>query len=278
MTTPETAMPSNIRPAAVAGRFYPGDPVELRKSITDLLAQVPPAAGPAPKALIAPHAGYLYSGPIAASAYAQLLPARDQIRRIALLGPSHYVELNGLATSSADAFATPLGIVPVDTESVRAIRSLPQVSEFDEAHAREHSLEVQLPFLQCVLGEFTLVPLTVGEATPEEIGEVLDALWGGPETRFVISSDLSHYQDFQTARRLDQATAKAIEALKPAAIGEERACGGMPIRGLLQAARRHGLHARTVDLRSSGDTAGPRDRVVGYGAFVFEEEKAAAGK
>jgi MEMO1 family protein len=277
VTTPEAIEPSNVRPAACAGRFYSSDPVELRRSITDLLAQVPPATGPAPKALIAPHAGYLYSGPIAASAYAQLLPARDQIKRIALFGPSHYVAVNGLATSSADAFATPLGIVRVDTEAVRVIRSLPQVSEFDEAHAREHSLEVQLPFLQCVLGDFTLIPVAVGEATPEEISEVLEVLWGGPETRFIISSDLSHYQDSQTARRLDQATAKAIEALKPAAIGEERACGRTPIRGLLQAARRHGLHARTVDLRSSGDTGGPQDRVVGYGAFVFEEGKDAAG-
>lgn len=271
MATTETIEPGKVRPAAVAGRFYPSDPVALRALITDLLAHVPPATGPAPKALIAPHAGYPYSGPIAASAYAQLLPARDQIKRIVLFGPSHFVALVGLATSSAEAFATPLGIVPVDVEAVRAVRSLPQVSEMDEAHAREHSLEVQLPFLQCVLGDFTLVPLTVGDTTPEDVSEVLDTLWGGPETRFVISSDLSHYHDSQTARRLDQATAKAIEALKPAAIGEERACGSMPIRGLLQAARRHGLRARTVDLRSSGDTAGPRDKVVGYGAFVFEE-------
>ena len=198
-----TIEPRKVRPPAVAGRFYPGDPVELRQLITDLLAQVPPATGPAPKAIIAPHAGYLYSGPIAASAYAQFIPARDQIKRIVLLGPSHYVALNGLATTSAEAFATPLGIVPVDVEAVRQIRSLPQVTELDEAHAHEHSLEVQLPFLQCVLGDFTLVPLAVGDATPEEIGQVLDALWGGPETRFVISSDLSHYHDFQTARRLD---------------------------------------------------------------------------
>ena len=271
MATPDKIEPGKVRPAAVAGRFYPSDPVELRKLITDLLAQVPPPSGPAPKALIAPHAGYPYSGPIAASAYAQLVPARDQIKRIVMFGPSHYVALNGLATTSAEAFATPLGIVPVDVEAVRAVRLLPQVREFDEAHALEHSLEVQLPFLQCVLGDFMLVPLAVGDATPEEISEVLDTLWGGPETRFVVSSDLSHYQDFQTARRLDRATAKAIEALKPAAIGEERACGRMPIRGLLQAARWHGLRARTVDLRNSGDTAGPRDRVVGYGAFVFEE-------
>jgi len=271
MSSPGAIEPGKVRPAAVAGRFYPSDPVELRALITDLLAQAPPATGPAPKALIAPHAGYLYSGPIAASAYAQLLPARNQIKRIILIGPSHYVALNGLATSSAEAFETPLGTVPVDVEAVRAVRSLAQVSEFDEAHAQEHALEVQLPFLQCFLSDFTLVPLTVGDATPEEISEVLDTLWGGPETRFVVSSDLSHYQDFRTARRLDRATAEAIEALKPAAIGEERACGRMPIRGLLQAARRHGLRARTVDLRSSGDTAGPRDRVVGYGAFVFEE-------
>ncbi|MGD0261462.1 MAG: AmmeMemoRadiSam system protein B [Verrucomicrobiota bacterium] len=271
MATSEIIQPGKVRPPAVAGRFYPGDPVELRQLITALLAQAPPATGPAPKALIAPHAGYLYSGPIAASAYAQLIPARDQIKRIVLFGPSHYVALDGLATTSAEAFATPLGIVPVDVEAVRQVRSLPQVREFDEAHAREHSLEVQLPFLQCVLGAFTLVPLAVGEASPEEISQVLDALWDGPETRFVISSDLSHYHDFQTARRLDRATATAIEALKPAGIGDERACGRMPIRGLLQAARRHGLRARTVDLRNSGDTAGPHDRVVGYGAFVFEE-------
>src|ERR1035438_6928566 len=271
MATPATIDPGKVRPPAVAGRFYPSDPVALPKLITDLLAQAPPATGTAPKALSAPHAGYLYSGPIAASAYAQLIPARDQIKRVVVFGPSHYVAVDGLATTSAEAFATPLGILPVDVQAVRQVRLLPQVKELDEAHAQEHSIEVQLPFLQCVLGDFKLVPLAVGDATPEEISQVLDALWDGPETRFVVSSDLSHYQDFQTARRLDRATAKAIEALKPAGIGEERACGRMPIRGLLQSARRHGLRARTVDLRNSGDTAGLRDGVVGYGAFVFNE-------
>ena len=263
--------PRKVRPPAVAGRFYPSDPVELRQLITDLLARVPPATGPAPKALIVPHAGYPYSGPIAASAYAQLIPTRDQVKRIVLFGPSHYVALTGLATTSAEAFATPLGVVPVDVEAVHKLRSLPQVSELDEAHAHEHSLEVQLPFLQCVLGDFTLVPLAVGDATPEEISQILDALWDGPETRFVVSSDLSHYYDFKTAQRLDRATAKAIEALKPGGIGEDQACGRVPIRGLLQVARQRGLRARTIDLRNSGDTAGPHDRVVGYGAFVFEE-------
>jgi MEMO1 family protein len=261
-----------VRPPAVAGRFYPADPAELRDLINALLARAPPATGPGPKALIAPHAGYLYSGPITASAYAQLIPARDLVQRIVLLGPSHHVALDGLATSSAEAFATPLGVVPLDLEAIRQVRSLPQVMELDEAHAQEHSLEVQLPFLQTVLGSFTLVPLAVGDAAPEDIAEVLEALWDGPETRFVISSDLSHYHDLQTARRLDRATATAIEALKPNGIGDERACGRIPIRGLLQAARQHHLRARTVDLRTSGDTAGPRDQVVGYGAFVFEEQ------
>jgi hypothetical protein len=271
MAKSETIQAGKVRPAAVAGRFYPDDPAELRELVNGLLAQVPPATGPGPKALIAPHAGYLYSGPIAASAYAQLIPASDQIERVVLLGPSHYVAVEGLATSSADGFATPLGVVPVDVEAVRQVRALSQVRESDEAHEYEHSLEVQLPFLQTVLGAFALVPLAVGEATAEEVSQVLEALWGGPETRVVISSDLSHYYDFQTAKRLDSATAKAIEALKPNGVSEERACGRTPIRGLLEAARRHGLHARTVDLRNSGDTAGPRDKVVGYGAFVFEQ-------
>jgi len=274
MVKSKTIQPVKVRPPAVAGRFYPADPAELRNLVNGMLAQVPAATGQAPKALIAPHAGYLYSGPIAASAYAQLIPGRDQIRRVVVLGPSHYVALDGLATSSAEAFATPLGLVPVDVETVRQARSLPQVAEMDEAHAREHSLEVQLPFLQTVLGDFTLVPLAVGDASIEEVCQVLDALWDGLETCFVISSDLSHYHDLQTARRLDRATASAIEALKPAAIGEERACGRIPIRGLLQVAGQHGLRARTIDLRTSGDTAGPRDQVVGYGAFAFETSPA----
>jgi MEMO1 family protein len=274
MTRAETIEGGKVRPAAVAGRFYPGDPVALRDLINTLLGQVPPASGPGPKALIVPHAGYLYSGPIAASAYAQLIPARGQVQRVVLLGPSHYVALEGLATSSAEAFATPLGVVRIDLEAVRQLRALSQVRELDAAHANEHSLEVQLPFLQTVLGDFALVPLAVGDATTDEVSEVLDALWGGPETRFVVSSDLSHYFDLQAARRLDQATAKAIEALKPGGVGEERACGRIPIRGLLESARRHGLRARTLDLRSSGDTAGPRDKVVGYGAFAFEEQRA----
>jgi hypothetical protein len=261
----------HIRPASAAGRFYPADPALLRDLVGGLLAQAPPAAGPAPKAIIAPHAGYVYSGPIAASAYVQLAAARDVTRRVVLIGPSHFVPLLGLAATSAEAFATPLGTVPVDLEALRQVASLAQVKVLDEAHEREHSLEVHLPFLQTILEHFTVVPLAVGEATAEEISQVIEVLWGGPETRFVISSDLSHYYDSQAAHRLDRSTADAIEALNPESIGEDQACGHIPIGGLLTAARRHGLRARTVDLRNSGDTAGPREQVVGYGAFVFEE-------
>ena len=260
-----------IRPAAVAGRFYPSDPVELRELIRTLLAAVPPAISPPPKAIISPHAGYLYSGPIAASAHAQFLPVRDWVKRVVVLGPSHFVAIDGVAVSSAKCFATPLGAVRVDTDAVRQLRSLRQVELVDEAHAQEHSLEVQLPFLQMVLGDFSLIPLAAGDASPEEICEVIEAVWDGADTRLVVSSDLSHYYDFQTAKRLDRATADAIEALSPADIGEDQACGRLPIRGLLQSAQRHHLRAHTIDLRNSGDTAGPRDRVVGYGAFAFAE-------
>jgi AmmeMemoRadiSam system protein B len=266
-----TIQGGKIRLPAVAGRFYPGNPSELRRMVEDFLRQVAAADAPAPKAVIAPHAGYIYSGPIAASAYARLAPARDIIKRVILLGPSHHVPFDGLAASSAEAFVTPLGAVPVDADAVKAICLLPQVSVRDEAHASEHSLEVHLPFLQVVLAEFKIVPLVVGDATDEQIGEVIHALWGGPETGFVISSDLSHYHDYASARELDAATARAIEELRPQDIGQEQACGRAPIRGLLRTARKRGLRARTVDLRNSGDTAGPRSEVVGYGAWTFEE-------
>ena len=227
---------------------------------------------PAPKAIIVPHAGYAYSGPVAASAYAQLAPARETIKRVVLLGPSHFMLFDGLAASGAEAFATPLGTVPVDTAAVRDICSrLPQVSVRDEAHTDEHALEVQLPFLQVVLADFKIVPLLVGDASDEEITEVIKALWGGDETRLVISSDLSHYHDYQTAQQTDSGTARTIESLNWKALGVEQACGRMPICGLLCAAKERGLRCRTVDLRNSGDTSGGRDRVVGYGAFVFTE-------
>lgn len=256
------------RRPAVAGMFYPDDPGELRLAVAAYLEAAVPR-DPAPKALIVPHAGYIYSGAVAASAYAGLHAVRQQIRRVVLLGPAHRVGFRGLALSSAQAFDTPLGSVPVDQEALAAIADLPQVQTLDEAHRLEHSLEVQLPFLQGTLEAFQLVPVVVGEAPTEAVAEVLERLWGGPETLIVVSSDLSHYNDYETAQRMDSKTSAAIEALAEGTIGYDDACGRNPVNGLLRIAKRRGLHAETLDLRNSGDTAGSRDRVVGYGAYVF---------
>jgi len=257
-----------IRRPACAGRFYPVEPNELRWLMKSFLAAAA-TCGSAPKAIIAPHAGYAYCGPVAASAYARFQPARDLIKRVILVGPSHHAEFSGLAMSSADAFVTPLGLVPLDKEALAQIRLLPQMIVFDEAHEPEHCLEVQLPFLQSVLDEFTIVPLLAGNASDEEIVEVLVALWNGPETRIVVSSDLSHCHDYAAAKTMDQTTAQNIEALRAEQLDDNQACGFRPIRGLLHLARRRGLSPCCVDLRNSGDTAGRRDRVVGYGAFIF---------
>ncbi len=261
---------STAREPAVAGAFYPSDPTELRDLIARYLSVVErPRKAPVPKALIVPHAGYVYSGPIAASAFVRLIPARDRIARVLLLGPAHRYPVSGLALPGAGRFKTPLGDVRIDEEACSRILDLDQVVVSDLAHAPEHSLEVQLPFLQETLGTFALVPLVVGRATPEQVAEVIETLWGGDETLVVISSDLSHYESYEVARKLDAAASRAIEALDPHGIDHHQACGYYPLRGLLVAARRKGLKAETVDLRNSGDTAGPRGEVVGYGAYVF---------
>ena len=265
---------SVVRRPAVAGMFYPDDPEELRETVEALLADASDPAdtardGSPPKALVAPHAGYVYSGPVAATAYARLGRARETVRRVVLLGGSHHVAFRGLAASRAEFFETPLGRIAVDTRALAELADLPQVQVLDAAHAREHSLEVHLPFLQVALRDFQLVPLVVGDATAAEVAQVLERLWGGPETLIVVSSDLSHYHDYATARRLDRETSRFIQDLSPVPLHGEQACGCRPVSGLLQAARDHGLQARLLDLRSSGDTAGPRDRVVGYGAYAF---------
>lgn len=260
---------STVRKPAVAGLFYTDDPRTLKSEIDRLLAAVPGVSVAPPKAIIAPHAGYIYSGPIAASAYGWLRALRTRVTRVVLLGPAHRVGFHGLAASSATYFETPLGRVPVDTGALAALHDLPQVVTFDIAHAREHSLEVHLPFLQSVLADFKLVPLVVGDAKPQDVAEVIERLWGGPETLIVVSSDLSHYHDYARAKQLDQATSHAIEGLRYEDIDDERACGCRPVNGLLYVARRRGLRAETIDLRNSGDTAGPRDQVVGYGAYIF---------
>jgi len=259
----------NVRRPAVAGLFYAGEAQELRAEVRRYLAAAP-ADGGAPKAIIAPHAGYIYSGPVAASAYARLVPARGTIRRVVLLGPAHRVGFRGLAAVGVSHFSTPLGLIPIDQGAIESIADLPQVHVFDDAHRQEHSLEVHLPFLQEVLGEFSLVPLCVGEAEPQEVGEVLERLWGGPESLIVISSDLSHYHDYKTARQIDAATSRAIEELRYEDIGYDDACGRNPVSGLLYYARRHGRTVKAIDIRNSGDTAGSRDQVVGYGAYVLE--------
>jgi AmmeMemoRadiSam system protein B len=262
-------MAPSIRPPAVAGMFYPGDALTLRAEVQSMLSLVVPGEPlPPPKALIVPHAGYIYSGPIAASAYARLIPLAGRIHRLVLLGPTHRIGVRGLALPTCDAFATPLGQVPVDHEAEALLAGLPQVIRHSATHAQEHSLEVQLPFLQEVLGDFSLVPLAVGDASPEEVAQVLETLWGGPETLIVISSDLSHYHSWATARELDGASARSILSLSLLR-DHEQACGATPVNGLLLAARHHGLVPRMLDLRNSGDTAGDRHRVVGYGAFAF---------
>jgi AmmeMemoRadiSam system protein B len=260
-----------VRRPVFAGSFYPADPDELREEVRRHLGHAPadavPDAAP-PKAIIAPHAGYVYSGPVAGSAYARLRGHEKTIERVVLLGPSHRVAFTGLALSDKAAFATPLGEIELDTGAASRLSALPQVQVLDEAHAEEHSLEVHLPFLQVVLKSFKLVPIVVGDTDPEDVAEVLEALWNGPETLIVVSSDLSHYNDWSTAREIDRRTAAAIAALRP--VGHQDACGRIPINGLLASARRHAMRVRALDLRNSGDTAGPRDRVVGYGAFTVE--------
>jgi len=264
------------RPAAVAGTFYPASAPELGRQVDELLAAAAaPAKALPPKALIAPHAGYAYSGPIAASAYAQIRSLRDRIRRVVLLGPVHRVPVRGLALPGAQRFATPLGDVEVDGAAIASLRDLPQVVESTLAHAAEHSLEVHLPFLQRLLDGFSLVPLAVGEASAEEVAEVLERLWGGDETLIVVSSDLSHYLPYDMARHIDGDTIDHLLSLETA-LDHERACGATPINGLLLAARRRGLTAELLDLRNSGDTAGDRRRVVGYAAVAFLPPKAAA--
>ena len=260
-----------VRRPAVAGSFYPADATELRSAIERSFADARPsdADAPVPKALVVPHAGYVYSGPVAATGFARLLAGRMTIRRVVLLGPSHRVPLRGLGLSSADVWATPLGEVAVDHVDDQALLDLPAVVVDDAAHGPEHSLEVQVPFLQSVLDEFRLVPVIVGAAGAEEVASLLDLLWGGPETVVVVSTDLSHYHPQHDAVRLDARTAAAVVARDGAAIGDRGACGARPLRGLLAAAAAHDLNVQPLDLRTSGDTAGDSSSVVGYGAFAL---------
>lgn len=260
-----------IRPSAVAGQFYPGDPDRLQKQVSELLANVTTPITSIPKALIAPHAGYIYSGVVAAAAFATLRNSAQTITRIVLMGPAHYARVRGIAAPMVDAFETPLGCVPVDTKALRAIADVPFVVWTDAPHAPEHALEVELPFLQALLTSFRIVPLLVGDVRPQDIADVLRRLWGGPETLIIVSSDLSHYYDYETARRLDAATAAAIERYDWASLSPDQACGCRAVAGLLLEADRCGLEVQRLSLCNSGDTEGSRNRVVGYGAWMFTQ-------
>jgi AmmeMemoRadiSam system protein B len=257
------------REPAVAGLFYPADPETLRRQVQSLLGAAGPPSLDDVKALVVPHAGYQYSGPIAASAYVQLAPLAARIRRVVLFGPAHRVYFAGIAYPDAERLLTPLGSVALDLDALEQLADLPQVQRMDWAFTGEHCLEVQLPFLQRLVPDFRLVPLLVGDCPPESVTQVMDRLWGGPETLILVSSDLSHFLDYESARRTDRRTTQAIERLEPEALDHHSACGCTPLCGLLLEARRLGLKERTLDLRNSGDTAGPRDQVVGYGAYAF---------
>lgn len=268
---------SAVRPTAVAGVFYPGDPATLRAEVESLLTAAATSDiarqphGPI-KVLIVPHAGYVYSGPVAAAGYAQLAAERARIRRVVLLGPTHRVALRGVAVPTADGFASPLGRVALDKALLARVQSLPGVVANNVAHAAEHSLEVQLPFLQAALDRFTLLPLAVGHVDETRLAAILDAVWGGDDTLIVVSSDLSHYHPYADAQRIDRATVDRILALD-SALDHEQACGATPINAALAIARRTGLAPRLLALCNSGDTAGDRDRVVGYCAVALEEAR-----
>lgn len=261
-----------VRRAAVAGAFYPGDPRQLAAEVDELLGgveQFEPRFGH-PKALVVPHAGYIYSGPVAAAAYDELAPARGIVKRVVLLGPVHRVPVRGLAMPDSEAFETPLGQVPLDGAAATGLAGLKQVVKSEPAHAMEHSLEVQIPFLQRVLGGFSLVPLAVGTASVAEVAEVIERLWGGDETLIVVSTDLSHYHSYNEARRIDGATLQRIVSCATD-IDHEEACGATPLNGLLHVARARGLTVRLLAACNSGDTAGGKGRVVGYSAFALHE-------
>jgi MEMO1 family protein len=262
-----------IRQPAVAGTFYPAEPDALERQLALFLSEAAnDAPSPTlPKAIIGPHAGYVYSGAVAARAYARLATARGRIQRVVLIGPSHHVAFRGLAVDTSDAWLTPCGIVPLDTDAIARLRALPMVGELAAAHQREHALEVHVPFLQRVLGDFRLVPIVTGNAPPDAVAAVFEALWGGPETLIVVSTDLSHYLDYAACQRIDQTTADAIERFDADVLTPSHACGSVATRGLLLAAKFRGMAIERLDLRNSGDTAGPRDRVVGYGAWALYE-------
>ena len=272
---------SLVRPPAVAGIFYPSTPKELTATVQFYLSQAAEKFGDAklisPKAIIAPHAGYVYSGLTAAAGYNSLRSRANKITRVVMMGPCHRVGISGLALPSTQTFSSPLGNVPMDMDAAAKIMHLDQVKIYNETHEKDHSLEVHLPFLQTILTRFSIVPLIVGQPAPPDVAEVLNLLWGGEETLILVSSDLSHYRSYEDAQKIDDITRKAIELLDDRALGDQQACGRHAIKGLIQVARDRGLHVTTADVRNSGDTAGAKDKVVGYGSWLFSDGPAVVG-
>jgi MEMO1 family protein len=266
---PAVSQSKTTRPPAVAGTFYPREPDRLRVQVQSFLADAGSSTAVLPKAVIAPHAGYVYSGSVAAAAFTTLRGRAQTIERVVLVGPAHYLPVRGIAAPTVNDFETPLGYAQVDAAALARVASLPFIVRSDRAHAPEHALEVELPFLQMLLPSFQIVPLVVGDAAAQSVAEVLHILWGGPETLVVVSSDLSHYHGYETARRLDAATAAAIERGDWLSLGPDQACGWLAVAGLLIEASRRSLTAERLALCNSGDTAGSRDSVVGYGAWMF---------
>lgn len=269
ISSPDSGNEYLVKPPAVAGLFYPDSAQQLRQDVAGYLAESEPREDIAPQALIAPHAGYIYSGPVAASAYRQLKLLDHPVERVVMLGPAHRVGFQGIAMHSADYFETPLGRVSLDREAVKLLTHFPFVNVVDSAFAQEHSLEVQLPFLQQILGPFKLVPMLVGQSSYQQVDQVLEHISAGANDLIVISTDLSHYHHYEQAKEMDIEAGRAIEALEPDRLQFEHACGRIPVGGLLLYAKRHGLKAITLDQRNSGDTAGSHDQVVGYGAYAF---------
>jgi AmmeMemoRadiSam system protein B/AmmeMemoRadiSam system protein A len=270
-----TAEPASIRQPQVAGAFYPAGHNECAELVMRCLGAARPSPPGEPKVIVAPHAGYVFSGEIAGTAFAPLAARRARIKRVVIIGPAHRVGFKGLATTSVDAWATPLGTVPVDWAAMHGLLTLPNFRPLDAAFAQEHSLEVHVPFLQRVLDDFAIVPILVGEASHAEVARALELVWGGPETLISISSDLSHFHDYDTARGLDAATSRRIELLKPEEIDGQGACGHRALGGVLERARALDLRVTALDVRNSGDTRGAKDRVVGYGAYVMEYAESA---
>ena len=269
------AGPATVRQPEVAGAFYPADPGACADLVMRSLEDARPAPPGEPKVIVAPHAGHVYSGPIAGTAYAPLVERSNRIRRVVMVGPAHRVGFSGVATTSADAWASPLGTVPVDWPAMQPVLTRPGFRIADAAFAREHCLEVQIPFLQRALDDFSIVPILVGDASQDDVAEVLETLWGGLETLILISTDLSHFHDYGTAQRLDSETATLIELLQPEKIDGERACGCRGLGGALLRAQELDLRVTALDVRNSGDTSGTKDRVVGYGAFAMEYAESA---